>query len=246
MILELDCGNSYIKWRLSSPGVPIVPVSGRASDIDQLLDQVTTSAGRGLEKCRLVSVRSDSETDAIALRITSAFGLVVLRAAPGATLNGVSNGYLEPARLGLDRWLAMVAAYSLRRRACLVFDLGTAITVDLIAADGQHLGGFITPGVPLMRDQLFGHTRRIRYEGPAEGGLLQRPAPGRSTAQAVEAGCLKMVRSYVEAQMAEASTHLGRDFDVYATGGDAALVADLPGIICIPDLVFRGLAIACP
>ncbi|TLX52731.1 pantothenate kinase [Stutzerimonas nosocomialis] len=246
MILELDCGNSYIKWRLFSPVASSVPVSGRAIDIEQLLDQVATSAGRGLEKCRLVSVRSDSETDAIALRITSVFGLTVLRAMPATALGGVTNGYLEPGRLGLDRWLAMVAAFSLKRRACLVFDLGTAITVDLIATDGQHLGGFITPGVPLMRDQLFGHTRRIRYEGPAEGALLREEAPGRSTAQAVEAGCLKMVRSYIGAQMDAASTYLGSDFDVYATGGDALLVADLPGITCIPDLVFRGLAIACP
>ncbi|MBA1275646.1 type III pantothenate kinase [Stutzerimonas azotifigens] len=245
MILELDCGNSYIKWRLVPPIAALAPIDGRAVDIGQLLDQVDTSAKCGLEKCRLVSVRSDSETDAIALRVSSELGVEVLRAMPATTLGGVTNGYLEPERLGLDRWLAMVAAFSLRRRACLVFDLGTAITVDLIAIDGRHLGGFITPGIPLMRDQLFGHTRRIRYEGPAES-VLSDVSPGRSTAQAVEAGCLLMVRSYIGAQLDEASARLGNAFDVYATGGDAALVSDLPGVTCIPDLVFRGLAIACP
>ena len=71
-------------------------------------------------------------------------------------------------------------------------------------------------------------------------------APGRSTAEAVERGCRLMLRSYIEAQMEEASRWLGTDFQVYVTGGDASLLAGLAGINMVPDLVFRGLKIACP
>lgn len=239
MILEMDCGNSFLKWRVIAGAR--VERSGVAETLEEIRQQVT---GLQLEAGRLVSVRTDEETAALCSGVETAWQIPVAVAASSESLAGVRNGYREPQRLGLDRWLALVAAYQLSGSACLVVDLGTAVTVDYVAADGAHLGGFICPGLPLMRSQLTQQTRRVRYEETLMDDLL---SPGRSTAEAVERGCLQMLRAFVSEQLAMGRERLGADCAIFLTGGDASLVADLaPQARYEPDLVFRGLALACP
>lgn len=247
MILELDCGNTLIKWR-------VVPVEGGepahagcAATPEELMAQLGGLAGLRLQWCRIVSVRSDDETRELLETLTAGRELRVLQASAAARCAGVSNGYDDYRRLGLDRWLAILGGHHLAGRACLVLDLGTAVTADFVSADGRHLGGYICPGLPLMRAQLRTHTRRIRY-GDAEAALAAHELlPGRSTAEAVERGCLLMLRGFVREQCDEAGQLLGADFEVFLTGGDAALVADVwPRASYRADLVFVGLALACP
>lgn len=246
MILELDCGNSFVKWRVISVGNGAVAAEGIATQaIDLVRDLLDRNIGK-ITRCRLVSVRSDAETTSIVGVLSEFLKVSVARARPAERFAGVVNGYRDQQRLGLDRWLAILAAYDLCRAACLVIDLGTAITVDLVACDGAHLGGYIAPGIALLRGQLVDHTRRIRYDTTEAALALSNVAPGRSTAEGVERGCLIMVRSYLSSQISLAKSRLGNDFAIYVTGGDAAIAADFPGVRCMPDLVFRGLAIACP
>jgi len=247
MILELDCGNTLIKWRLlaSHAGEPM-HVGCAHSDVG-LLEQLGRLPGLLVHWCRLVSVRSDEETQQILDSLRARYAMQVLRASVSSRCAGVSNGYREYARLGLDRWLAIVAAYHLAGKACLVLDLGTAVTADLVGSDGKHLGGYICPGLPLMRAQLRTHTRRIRYDDDEALHAAHASAPGRSTAEAVERGCVQMLRGFVALQCAQASEFLGEDFEVFLTGGDAAMVADVwSGARVVADLVFTGLALACP
>lgn len=247
MILELDCGNTRIKWRvLPADGADPV-LEGTAETAAELRAQLDRLDGAPLRWCRIVSVRSDEETRQLLDEVSRGGEPRILQASAAVRCAGVRNGYREYARLGLDRWLAILGGYHLAGKACLVIDLGTAVTADLVSVDGQHLGGYICSGLPLMRAQLRGHTRRIRYEdgeaAQAGGELL----PGRSTAEAVERGCLLMLRGFVREQCAAAGELLGGDFEVFLTGGDAALVADVwPQSKCRPDLVFVGLALACP
>lgn len=246
MILELDCGNSLIKWRLlDAKGA--VASSGLAESTQQLLEMVVVLEGR-LRACRLVSVRSDEETAALVGLLRREFGVDVVCAQPAASLAGVRNGYQDFARLGLDRWLAAVGAYQLSGgRACLVLDLGTAITSDFVTKDGEHLGGYICPGMPLMRRELSTHTRRIRYDDAVAQQALLGLEPGRNTAEAVERGCALMLRGFALTQLDVARNCFGESFQVYLTGGDAALVGGcLPQAHLVADLVFRGLAEACP
>lgn len=244
MILELDCGNTLIKWRLLAGASA---VAGGVVDSDQALLQAVREQAVPLRACRLVSVRSDDETASLMALLETEFAVICLRASSAVELAGVSNGYEQYERLGLDRWLAVVGAYQLSRRACLVIDLGTAVTSDFVSVEGLHLGGFICPGVPLMRTQLRTHTRRTRYDSDEAAQALGGFLPGRSTAEAVERGCLLMLRGFVSGQLAIAAECLGAAFDVFLTGGDAALVVDeIPGAQVVPDLVFIGLAIACP
>ena len=98
-----------------------------------------------------------------------------------------------------------------------------------------------------MRTQLRTHTRRTRYDNDEAAEALENLVPGRATAEAVERGCWLMLRGFVSGQAAMAVELLGGDFDVFLTGGDAPLVMGvIPGARVVPDLVFIGLAIACP
>jgi len=246
MILELDCGNSFVKWRVIGEAHCPPVAEGVATHVDDLAQELSDRNVGKISRCRLVSVRSDDETAAIVSALSALLKVEVAKACSTHGVGGVVNGYRDPQRLGLDRCLAVVAAYNLCKGACLVIDLGTAITVDLVACDGKHLGGYIAPGIALLRGQLLAHTRRVRYDFAETALALGDLSPGRSTAQAVERGCLLMARSYVSSQISLAHNPLGDEFAIYVTGGDAALVADFPSVNCVPDLVFRGLAIACP
>ena len=247
MILELDCGNSFIKWRVLNADVRRVVGEGVVDSDLALLESVKALKGLALKFCRLVSVRTAEETSALIALLTEAFGVSVVCAAPSREMSGVRNGYEEFERLGLDRWLAMLGGFQLASGACLVLDFGTAVTADFISRDGEHLGGFICPGMPLMRNQLRTHTRRIRYGDLAAERALESLVPGRTTVEAVERGCSLMLRGFVLTQLELARSYWGDDFAVFLTGGDADLVSEIvPEARVVPDLVFVGLAMACP
>lgn len=245
MILELDCGNSFIKWRVLSDNAPVC--GGVVDTNAALVSAILSHAALRVRRCRLVSVRSDAETADLIAMLETSFGVEVLSAQPARAVAGVRNGYEDFERLGLDRWLALLGGFKLAKRACLILDFGTAVTSDFVAADGAHLGGFICPGFPLLRSQLGTHTRRIRYDNVLAEQALHSCAPGRSTAEAVERGCLLMLRGFVMTQLQMAHEYFGSGFVVFLTGGDASLVADVvPDAKLVQDLVFVGLAVACP
>ncbi len=247
MILELDCGNSFIKWRVTEKGGYAIKAGGVVGSDEALLEQLSLQSALELNYCRLVSVRTHDETEKLIGDLKRVFSLSVACAVSARHLAGVTNGYEDYERLGLDRWLALVGGYHLVRKACLVIDLGTAVTSDFVSREGEHLGGFICPGMPLMRNQLRTHTRRIRYDADAAMRALGSLEPGRSTAEAVERGCSLMLRGFVQAQVEIARQYWADDFVVFVTGGDAALVEGvIPGARVVPDLVFTGLALACP
>ncbi len=247
MILELDCGNSFIKWRVLGPNRATAFVEGVVGSDVALIESLEAAPGLSLTRCRLVSVRASEETAKLVEALEGAFGVAVSCAVSAREMAGVRNGYEDFERLGLDRWLAMLGGFKLAAGACLVLDFGTAATADFIAVDGEHLGGFICPGMPLMRSQLRTHTRKIRYGDDAAEQALVRLSPGRTTVEAVERGCTLMLRGFVLTQLELARSYWGDDFTVFLTGGDADLVLEVvPRARLVPDLVFVGLAMACP
>ena len=247
MILELDCGNSFIKWRVLTSGKTKVFAEGVVGSDSALIDSLLALSGLLLTRCRLVSVRALEETGELVDALKRVFGVTVSCAVSAREMAGVRNGYDDFERLGLDRWLAMLGGFKLASGACLVLDFGTAATADFIAADGEHLGGFICPGMPLMRNQLRTHTRKIRYGDEAAERALETLSPGRTTVEAVERGCTLMLRGFALTQLELARSYWGDEFTMFLTGGDADVVSDaVPQAQVVPDLVFVGLAMACP
>lgn len=247
MILELDCGNTLIKWRMITASGEDVLGGGVVGSDEELLVHLNTHPALYPTHCRLVSVRSEDETTRLTDALQARFGFHSKIAEPARVQAGVTNGYDDYTRLGLDRWVAVLGAYAIAAKACVVIDLGTAVTSDFICTQGNHMGGFICPGLQLMRNQLRTHTRRIRYDDDsaekAKGTLL----PGRSTVEAVERGCILMLQGFVSTQLEHAKAYWGDDYALFLTGGDAALIGPaFPQAQIVPDLVFQGLAIACP
>lgn len=253
MILDLDVGNSLIKWQLRPRAHESIVLRNTAESETILAAQLRLIDSAGVQACRLASVRSDEETQMLLTLLGQLFPTArILQAQAGVDCHGVKNGYDVPSLLGLDRWLAILAVHCRAgAQNCLIIDLGTAITVDLLSAEGLHMGGYIAPGLALMRSQLTSSTRRVRYER-CEGKICTTLLPpGRNTHDAVERGCLAMLYGFVACQVSLAKQLWGSDFQVFLTGGDAPVAAIELKKMQVPyeiarDLVFAGLDLACP
>ncbi len=160
-----------------------------------------------------------------------------------ASFGGVSNSYREPHLLGVDRWLTLVAAYSERACSALILDLGSAMTADLIDARGQHLGGWIAPGVAMMGRALNQGTARL----PA--GAIPAADTARcfatDTVHAIAAGIGTLVNCFCTQAYQQSCEVLGAEpARIILTGGDAARVSADVSAHCeyCPELVLKGLA----
>ena len=243
MILEFDIGNSALKWRLLDESARVVE-RGLVPAGDGL-DGIPVSVA--VDRVRLASVADAQVTDAIAAQVKARWGRVAEVASTGRECAGLKNSYREPARMGVDRWLAMLAAYHRYRRAVLVVDAGTALTLDFVDDSGQHAGGYILPGQQLTQRSLLTETRRVRFSEPGEAEL----APGCSTAAAVRNGAWLALGASADYAARQSRQRWCDDFALVITGGDGALLAN--GLAdsgqasqLVPDLVFDGLAIALP
>jgi type III pantothenate kinase len=153
---------------------------------------------------------------------------------------GVRNAYDEPQRLGVDRFLAMVAAYHAGHAPCVLAGVGTALTLDALAADGRHLGGLIAPGPQLMQQSLVGATARVRPERPGE--VLDVAA---NTADAVASGCWQAAAALIERFARRMAPALGGTSCLRLGGGDAQALLPLlehPAALA-EDGVLHGLAV---
>jgi type III pantothenate kinase len=255
MLLELDAGNTRVKWRLSTLGaagagsrIASGAVPGREPEavLAQLLSELEAALAPAggvavsLQRILVSSVR-DAEFRAVcAALLERCFGTTVEFAAAQEQCAGLRSGYREPLRLGVDRWLAMLAAFSTAQAACCILDCGTTITLDVVRADGQHLGGYIVPGLMLMREALA--ARSPALVNPA---LLPATAPGQDTAEAIAHGSLAMALGFVRDQQRLLQQQLGA-VRWYCCGGDAPLLLPQLDWDCRlePDLVLDGLRLA--
>lgn len=158
-----------------------------------------------------------------------------------AAAGGISSGYRDPARLGVDRWLAMLGARRLGSGPFLVVDAGTAMTLDAVDARGQHLGGYIVPGLRLQCRALEAGTARV---GLSE--LEPVTEWGRDTAEAVANGVLLSLAALVDRALIELRRGVGDTCRLVLTGGDARRIAPVlqSGVPVVDeDLLFRGMLV---
>lgn len=242
MILEVDVGNSRIKWRLVESESSIAPALQYARDADDLIAALT-SMTKPPQAVRMCSVRDATAGDRITEWVKQAWSLTVQVARVTQSCGGVRHQYADQTRLGVDRWLAMLAAYRLAEDGCIIVDSGTALTVDVVDASGLHLGGYIVPGLQLLRDTLERNTR-IRLTPELKTHALQL---GNSTDSAVCNGTLAALVSLINSVIAP-TVAANPGTQVFFAGGDAELLARLSvaeNYHITPSLVLDGLAIAC-
>lgn len=224
MKLLLDLGNTRLKWALHDGGEFQREGSLTIDDPPEpQLSDMLGAAWAPASEVFFASVARDGRAAEVEAAVRAVTALPVQRVAAAAKSCGVTCAYEDPARLGVDRWLAVIAAY--RRssgqggRGALVVDCGSAITLDAVTADGKHLGGQIAPGIAMMRRALYRDTGRIPDEGEVEAGLL-----GRDTRTAVSAGTLYAAAGFVQHVSDELLPQIGSGSRLYITGGDAEAI----------------------
>ncbi len=156
-----------------------------------------------------------------------------------ARLGAIRNGYHTPAQLGVDRFLALLAAqHRWPSRRVLVASIGSAVTLDLLEADGAHAGGVIAPSPDAMRHALAGLSARLDVK---ESGATATFA--RDSAAGIASGCTLAVAGLVERCLREATAG-GEPPLLVLTGGAAAGVASrIPlDVLQVPYLALAGLA----
>ena len=137
------------------------------------------------------------------------------------TDTGLAIRYENPHEIGADRLVNGVAAYHKYGGPCVIVDLGTAITFDVISAQAEYLGGIIAAGIGVSIETLFSKTARlplVDFRQPAQ--LI-----GNTTVECIQSGfyygALGMIDGIAERLIGE----LGPQTKLVATGGEAVLVA---------------------
>lgn len=235
----LDLGNSRWKIARATAGGVTDVASGAHADLPALRAALQGHAGAG--RVVLASVAAPQVTGAALALAGEVLGCAVRRVAATDPMPGVVSGYQRPEQLGVDRLLAMVAAYAHCRSACCVVDAGTAATIDFVDQHGRHLGGFILPGLTLARDCLLANTAI-----PRDSAVDERAKLGRDTPTAVAMAARQGIAALVERFTSGSESLTGDDpVTVFLTGGDAACLLGLMPSPCvkIDELVLRGLAL---
>lgn len=234
-VLAIDAGNTRIKWAVH--------------------DGVRWQTSGWADTARAASLRrlfaALPPVDAIVISnvagaaVRAALGRV-LPAAPAphwirskAAQCGVRNSYAMPARLGCDRWAALIAAHHLHRRAAVVVNAGTALTADALTADGVFVGGIIVPGAELMRSALARDTAGLRRRA---GTFSFFPD---NTGDAIMSGVINALCGAVERVARNLEEAGGQAPDCLLSGGAAALIAPHLNlkVKVVDNLVLDGLAV---
>jgi type III pantothenate kinase len=238
--LLLDLGNSNLKWAWLEQGKAGAgrSVSHREGGIGQALSvhwADLPAPGRILA----ASVLAPEANQELSAWTRKQWGLEPQFLHAEREALGVHNGYDEPGQLGVDRWLALIAVHRLHPGAVCVVDCGSAVTLDVISAAGEHLGGLILPGLGLMQESLRRRTAIPQWQDLPTTQLLAT-----RTDAAIAAGGVNAVAALVVRVVAEAAGRLKETPAVILTGGDALQVQAVLTLPCTiePDLVLQGLA----
>lgn len=255
-ILELDQGNTRAKWRLIDTGTgatdpAVLARGGFAPGPWWEVSETPAAWGEHApQRVRVANVAGATVEQSIASHVQQLLGVQPEFARVTPECGGVRCAYRDESKLGVDRWLAVLAAYRRRPAPALVVDCGSAVTLDLLGGDGQHLGGYIVPGLGLMRRALYSDTDAVKVAPPDSP-----PAsldPGCNTRDAVDRGLPVMVLGAVERVYDELAHRCAVSGDasprLLFCGGDGEILAplcDRPGE-WVADLVMEGLAVTNP
>lgn len=262
-MVAVDVGNSRIKlaWfdSIRGSGWPeptrTLTLTGRRPELDRLGEWLSQGKGKesaGSEPASspppawwIGSVNRPAATRLLNwLRDLAPFPGVVLLTSGDLPL---SVGLQRPDMVGIDRLLDAVAANHLRApdRPAVVVDIGSAVTVDLVSADGVFLGGAIAPGLAMAARAMHEFTDLLPQLDMAD--LAEPPAAlGQATVPAMRSGLFWGTVGTIRELAARLAEQAGGEPDVFLTGGAGPAVARLLGghVRHIPNLTLGGIALA--
>lgn len=229
-LLCLDAGNSRLKWGLSRGAQWLAAGALDYAELDRLCERLPHTPAR-IIVCNVAGSRIAAALATLAETLPAPLVWFASRQRHGRVI----NGYTQPTRLGADRWAALIAADTLAAGDKIVILAGTATTIDLLAATGQHLGGVILPGLAMMRTALARETAAL----PLAQGEYQ-PFP-RNTEDAIASGAVEATIGAIE----RLARRLAQP-QLVISGGNAPLLLPhlVPSAAHRPLLVLEGLRLA--
>jgi len=238
--LLIDQGNTRLKWIMASQGALKTDSAG-SGDFKSFMSACRKGDVGKPGSVLLSSVAGNEAAQALEEFCQSQWDLKVQSFKSAGQGRGVCNGYAEPESLGVDRWLAIIGAVSRHGSPIIVWDLGTATTLDAVNQAGQHLGGMIYPGPATMLRALDRDTRLAAPASLANAGV----APGRTTAACIENGVFAAQLGALNQFMRNTQELLGNQPKLIVTGGAAGEILPLLDFEHIHDpwLVFRGMLV---
>lgn len=244
----VDIGNTRVKWACGD-GATLFDHGAFSYAPDTLrreLAQCWSGARpRELEQALIASVAGPEVTATVRDFIAGTWSVKVEEAVSELARDGLKNGYDAPASLGVDRWLALLAAWRKYETSLCVVDCGTAVTLDVVLHEGQrlggrHLGGHIYPGLATIKKALAMATGQIQADDDAVPAL----AFGRSTPECVSNGYAFALLGILRECLEKVRKEHGAELLAVITGGGAAALP--PSLLPAhsrrePDLVLQGL-----
>lgn len=242
-LIVIDVGNTNVacgifrgrrlvaRWRMPTASCAKAPAVARL-----LASRIGKRRAREIDGACIVSVvpRLNRIFRAACRR---ALGIAPLFATPRTI--GVPLRRYPASQIGPDRLVNALAAHARFRRACIVVDVGTAITIDAVSADGEFKGGAIAPGPALMGDALHRMTAQLPRVTPAP----PRSAIGRTTKECIRSGVVLGSAGLIDRIVDRIAREMKGRPIVVATGGAAAALARLCRTIrrVESDLTLQGL-----
>ena len=245
--LALDVGNTRLKWaqydsptsgaRLLAQGAVFLENIDKLAD-DEVGDWRTIAAPSKILGCIVAG-------DAVKRRVVEQLELWDVQ--PHWVISsqeeaGVTNGYDHPARLGADRWVAMIGARHRLfaggiQKPCVVVMVGTAVTVEAIDATGKFLGGIILPGHGIMLRALESGTAGLHVP---TGEVCDFPT---NTSDALTSGGTFAIAGAVQRMVDNVTKHCGQVPVCIMTGGAGWKMAPSMSVEVelVESLIFDGL-----
>ena len=223
-VLYVDQGNTRAKFWLVEAERTLC-----SGSVVGAMDLQRELIGKSVASIVLATVRSADEASVLLAPWCDTVPVPVV-----VRTNILPTAYDDPSKLGIDRWLGVLAARAMGDGPALVVDAGTAITLDVLSAQGLHDGGYILPGLAMQQSALAAETVRVRF--PQADWRAQ--SVGTNTAAAVGHGCIRAICALVR--------DMTRDFDlrprIYLTGGNARDLAQfLPEAQVVDELLLIGM-----
>lgn len=236
-ILVVDCGNTRIKWGFHHDAEWLALGALARADAGRLASEwASHPVPERVLGCHVADAASRGSVE----QALHARGVSCEWVRSQASQFGLVNGYDDPAQLGPDRWVAMLAARRRLRqegKAFIVLSAGTAVTIDAVTAAGRFIGGVILPGAAIMAEALERGTAALR-RSPGRFRL-----PPSNTADAIATGAFIAVGGALS-RMEDVLRRRGEsECEVFVTGGGAAELQptlDRPTVL-IANLVLEGL-----
>ncbi|MCU7843808.1 MAG: type III pantothenate kinase [Candidatus Thiodiazotropha sp. (ex Monitilora ramsayi)] len=239
MRLFVDIGNTAAKWASEEELLAdIVQKTDTGDPVDSML-----SAWKRLDQPCEVYISSVLQADGnrrIMEWVSGNWRITPCLAESKASELGVTNGYREPSQLGVDRWLAMLAARAISKAALVVVDCGSATTLDGVDADGKHLGGVILPGLHLIPRCLFANTEIPLFDSSGKINYFAT-----DTATGIHSGAMLATASSVERMVEMLQKESGTPVECLVTGGGSHFLSENLRVDhrLAPNLVLHGLAL---